>query len=102
MARQMKPHPGGYRRARLTDGVCYCCQTHPIAKGNLRLCNWCYRDEWDAETRPDPHKITEEDAHDLVMRVKEMERIPPIPVKHFSCDDYSQEQLRAILNGGTP
>ncbi len=102
MTRQMKPHPGGYTKERLTEGICYCCQTHPIAKGNLRLCSWCHSDEWDAETRPDPNKITEEDACELIARVAVMEATPPTPVKRFSHDDYSQEQLQAILDGGTP
>jgi hypothetical protein len=100
MARQTKAHPGGYSRKRLTNGVCYCCEGQPIAKGNLRLCTWCYRDEWDAETRPDPHRITEEDVRRLTIVVNRMELEPPTSVKHFSCDDYSQEQLREILNGG--
>jgi hypothetical protein len=101
--KEMRPHPGGYNRVeRLTSGTCYCCLTHPIAKGNLRLCYSCYRDEWDADTRPDPNKITKEDTCELVLRVALMELTPPTPVKHFSCDDYSQDQLRNVLNGGTP
>jgi hypothetical protein len=102
MAKQMKPHPGGYSKKRLVDGICYCCLTHPIAIGNLRLCSWCYSDEWDADTRPDPNKITEADVRELTLKVAIMNRTPPTPVRHFSCDDYSQEQLREILDGGTP
>ncbi len=109
-------HPGGYKKnrvlesddadvayrgeLRVTVGICYCCQTHPIAKGNLRLCSWCFSDEWDADTRPDPNKITEEDACELIARVAIMEATPPTPVKRFSHDDYSQEQLQTILDGG--
>jgi hypothetical protein len=102
MKRQMKPHPGGYSKKRLARGMCRCCGTQEIAIGNLMLCNWCYRDEWDANSRPDHHMITKEDVCELVLRVAMMELTPPTPVKHFSCDDYSQDQLRNVLNGGTP
>jgi hypothetical protein len=101
MAREMKPHPGGYKKKVIREGTCSSCQSEPIARGNYFLCSWCYTDPYDREDRVDPHRITEEDACELIVKVAVMEREPPTPVKHFSCDDYSQEQLRDILNGGT-
>ena len=100
MAKEMKPHPGGYNKERLTVGICYACETQPIAKGNLRLCHWCYTDEWDALSRPDRNKVTEEDACELILRVAIMEKEPPTPVKRFSCKEYTQVQLQTILDGG--
>jgi hypothetical protein len=103
MAKDMKPHPGGYNRLKvIREGICSRCRTHPIARGNYFLCHWCYTDPYNYEDRVDPDKITEEDACELIIKVAIMERTPPTPVKHFSCDDYSQEQLQAILDGGTP
>jgi hypothetical protein len=102
MAKEMRPHPGGYKKEVVRKGVCSCCQTNPIAKGNYFLCHWCYTDPYNFEDRVDPYKITEEDACELIVRVTLMERTPPVPVTHFSCDNYSQEQLQAILDGGTP
>jgi hypothetical protein len=102
MAREMKPHPGGYAKEVIREGICSCCSTNPIAKGNYFLCTWCYTDPYNFEDRVDPYKITEEDACELIVRVTIMERTPPTPVTHFSCDNYSQEQLQAVLDGGTP
>ena len=100
MAKAMKPHPGGYKKLVVREGVCSCCGIHPIAKGNFFLCHWCYTDPHNFNDRVDPNKITEEDACELIVKVAKMELVPPTPVRRFSSDDYSQEQLRAILDGG--
>lgn len=102
MAREANPHPGGYNKKVFRVGICSCCRTNPIAKGNYFLCTWCHTDPYNYGDRVDPDKITEEDACELIIKVAKMELIPPTPVKHFSHDDYSQEQLRAILDGGSP
>lgn len=96
---QRTPNPGGYRKKTLTTGTCVCCKSQPIARGNLKLCTWCYTDSWDEEFRPDPDLVTREDCLELTVKVMVMEQTPPTPVKHFSCDDYTQEELRAILKG---
>lgn len=104
MTRQRNPRPGGYRVNSLRkvpkkEGICSCCKTHPIARGNRFLCTWCYTDSWDGDFTPDPDMITKEDCLEIIEKVTIMEKTPPTPVKHFSCDDYTQEQLRAILKG---
>lgn len=99
---ERKVHPGGYRKETVAEGMCYCCRTKPIAKGNLRLCTWCYSPQANGQEPVMRDIPTEEDAIELIVRVHEMEKIPPTPVKHFSCDKYSQDQLRAILDGGSP
>ena len=102
MAKEMKPHPGGYAKKVIREGYCSRCRCNKIAKGNYFLCSWCYTDPYNYKDRVDPHKITEEDACELILKVAIMERTPPTPVTRFSCDDYSQEQLQAVLDGGTP
>jgi hypothetical protein len=102
MTREGNPHPGGYSRAVFREGICSCCRTNPIAKGNYFLCVWCHTDPHNYGYRVDPDIITKEDACELIWKVAIMEMTPPTPVKHFSCKDYSQEQLQAILDGGTP
>lgn len=100
MAREANPHPGGYSKKVIREGICSCCLTNQIAKGNYFLCTWCHTDPYNYEDRVDPHKVTEEDACELILKVINMEKTPPTPVKRFSCDDFSQEQLREILDGG--
>ena len=80
--------------------LCSCCLTKPVAKGNYFLCTWCYSPQCNGQQPAERNIPTEEDALELMVRVTLMERVPPTPVKHFSCDDYSQDQLRAILDGG--
>jgi len=104
MKRQRDPRPGGYRtnslrKPEIYEGICSCCGTKPIAKGNRKLCVWCYTDSWDEEFRPDPNLIEKKDLVYLTIKVMEMERTPPTPVKHFSCDNHTQEELQAILKG---
>jgi hypothetical protein len=101
MAKQeKKAFPGGYNKKTLVEGICYCCRRNPIAKGNLRLCTWCHTDPYNYEDRVDPDRITEEDACELIVKVCQMEKTPPTPVHYYSCEEYTQEQLRAILDGG--
>ena len=101
MAREQRPRPGGYNSVKVFRvGICSCCRTNPIARGNYFLCSYCHTDPHNYEDRVDPDKITEEDAFELIIKVAEMERTPPTPIRHFSCDDYSQDQLQAILDGG--
>ena len=101
MAREQKPKPGGYSSVKVFRvGICVCCRTNPIAKGNYFLCSYCHTDPHNYEDRVDPDKITEEDAIELIVKVAKMELTPPTPVTRFSCDDYTQEQLQAILDGG--
>lgn len=101
MTQQKRPYPGGYKiKERLTDGICVCCQGNPIAKGNRKLCLWCYTDPYDREGRVEPVKITEEDACELAVKVAIMEQTPPTPVRQWTSAEYSQEELQAILNGG--
>lgn len=96
---QRSPSPGGYCKKVITSGICVCCESQPIARGNRMLCKWCYTDSWDEDFRPDPNLVTREDCLELTEKVFKMEQTPPTPVKHFSCDEYSQEELRAVLKG---
>jgi hypothetical protein len=92
----VNPNQGGNMAVRM----CSCCLTKPVKKGNYFLCDWCYSPQSNGQQPAERNIPTEEDALELMVRVAIMERVPPIPVKHFSRDDYSQEQLRAILDGG--
>lgn len=100
MTRQANPHPGGYSKKVMREGICSCCRTNPIAKGNFFLCTWCHTDPYNFDDRVDPDKVTEEDAEHVTKVVEEFEKTPPTPVKHFSCDCHTQEELQAILDIG--
>lgn len=102
MLENRKIYPGGYNRTVFRTGTCSCCGCRPIAKGNYFLCSTCHTGEFgiQKDTPKDEDIITREEALELCIKVSEMEKTPPTPVKHFSCKDYTQEQLREILNGG--
>jgi len=103
MAREHKPIPGGYNSVKVFRvGTCVCCRGNPIAKGNFFLCGYCHTDPHNLKDRVDPDRVTEEDALELIVKVAKMELTPPTPVTRFSCDDYTQEQLQEILDGGVP
>lgn len=91
--RKLKPRTGGPRE-RFTDGICYCCGKHPIASGNLRLCAECYEDPYSRIC------VSEEEAFGLHVKVVRMEKVPPTPVTIYSKEDWTQKELRAIIDGG--
>lgn len=80
--------------------MCSCCRTKPVAPGNYFLCIWCYSPQTNGQQPAERDFPTEEDALELIVKVAKMEETPPTPVKHFSRDDYSQEELQTILDGG--
>jgi hypothetical protein len=94
---RVRIYPGGYSREERRPGMCSCCLTKPIKRGNRFLCSYCFTDQYTFLLERDI--VTEEDAEYLEKKVAEIERTPPTPVKHFSCDSHSQEELQAILSG---
>lgn len=98
---QRNPVPGGYSlKRRISTKPCSCCGVNKVGKGNRFLCNRCFADSYNHGDRPDPNKITCEDAQYLSMKVCDMEETPPTPVMIYLCEEYTQKELRAILDGG--
>lgn len=93
-------YPGGYKKSKAPPGICSACGKEPIAKGNRFLGDRCYRGTWDQEDKPEPDIVTKEEAIELCIRVEKKLLPPPTPVKHLSCDEYTQEELQKYLDGG--
>ena len=94
--------PGGYSKVGFNEGVCSACGAEPIGKGLRFLGSGCYSNTRNQDSNPEEDLVTKLEVEELERVVSGFEKIPPTPVKHFSCDEYTQEQLRAILDGGAP